>query len=124
MADSIETLLDALEDWGAEPKQMIDETFSGDTDFYSTCLMKFSNDDNLELLHSSLIADKKDEAYRAAHTIKGNADYLGLFPILDAAMVILTDLRASQIERAASNVPRLDNAFAQLRQILTTTGQR
>lgn len=110
--DLFANLLNELESWGADPRLALDETFLGNDVFYRECLTKFAHDDNRQILRASLLPEKKEAAIRAAHTLKGNADYLGLFPIMDAAMTVLTLLRADQLEQAKAHLPELDDAFA------------
>ncbi len=111
MEDDIRKLIKELESWGAEPSQVLNETFLDDFSFYKDCLIKFSQDENLSILRQSLVPEKIQEAIRAVHTLKGNSDYLGLFPITDAAVSVLTDLRKDQLELAIADIPELESAF-------------
>lgn len=111
-------LLSELESFGAEPRMVLDETFLGNESFYLECLKNFSNDPNRQKLRESLFPGKTDAAISAVHTLKGNADYLGLLPITDAALSVLKDLREGRLDRAAADMPELETAFDQFDALL------
>lgn len=113
-------LIADLEIWGAEPLQALDETFMDDVPFYKECLQNFSKEEYLSNLQKSLVPEKMEEAIRAVHTMKGNSDYLGLFPITDAAVSVLTDLRKGLLEQAVIDIAELETEFAKFKEILKT----
>lgn len=60
-------------------------------------VLKFLDDGNFDLLRRSLCEENVDDAFRAAHTIKGMCQNLG-FSRLEASVVPLTEaLRAGSI---------------------------
>ncbi|MDO5582202.1 MAG: hypothetical protein Q4G69_13825, partial [Planctomycetia bacterium] len=66
----------------------------------------------------SLVPEKKELAIRTVHTMKGNSDYLGLFPITDAALSVLTDLRKNRLSQAMIDIIDLENAFAAFKELV------
>ncbi len=59
-------------------------------------LLKFLNDKSYELLCSSMEANDMNEAFRAAHTIKGVCQNLSLDPLYESASVLAERLRDGQ----------------------------
>ncbi len=118
--DDLQKLFDKLEKWGAEPREVLDETFMNDTGFFYECLEKFTHETSFQTLPALLVPGKKDEAIRIVHTIKGNADSLGLFPVMDAAMVILKDLRADNIPKVIADLPLLEKIFAEFCNLISS----
>ncbi|MDD3587706.1 MAG: Hpt domain-containing protein [Thermoguttaceae bacterium] len=111
MAKDFRSLFDKLEAWGAEPREVLEEIFMDNTDYYHECLDKFTHETFLQTLPALLVPEKKEEAIHIVHTMKGNADYLGLFPVIDATMIILKDLRADNISQAIADLLVLKAAF-------------
>lgn len=120
MSENLKNVICDLESWGAEPKEVLKETFMDDVDFYETCLKKFAAETFLEVLKSSIADQKMEEAIRAVHTMKGNADYLGLFPVMDEAITVLKDLRAQNVEQALADIPKLESVFAVYKEKVAT----
>lgn len=118
MESNDKALITDLEAWGAEPDQVLEETFMGDIPFYKECLLKFSQEEHLKTVKESLVPEKMKIAIRAVHTMKGNSDYLGLFPVTDAAVSVLTDLRKEQLDLAIDDLSELENAFAKFLEIM------
>ena len=110
--------MDALESWGAEPRQVLEEGFGGDFAFYESCLRQFSQESFLQTLKDSLISEDHETAVRAVHTMKGSADSLGLFPIMDAAMTVLLDLRTGNLPQTHADLPELEAAFVRFKTLL------
>lgn len=111
-------LIDALENWGAESKQVIDDTFMGDAEFYKESLKLFASENSIQQLREALVPEKQEEAIRIVHTMKGNSDYLGLFPITDAAVSVLIDLRNNQLEQGIADMAELEKNFAEFKTII------
>lgn len=59
-------------------------------------LLKFLDDKSYELLCSSIEANDMNEAFRAAHTIKGVCQNLSLDPLYESASVLAERLRNGQ----------------------------
>ncbi len=67
--------------------------FLGDTEMYLDFLFKFTKEPAFDMLLESL--EKKDyqEAFNAAHTLKGSAAALGLTPLYESVCKVVEDLR-------------------------------
>lgn len=116
--NEFDKLLNELESFGAEPWLVLKETFLGNESFYLECLKILSNDQNWQILRQSLVPEKIAEATSAVHTLKGNADYLGLLPITDAALTVLKDLREGSLDQAVADMPELEAAYDQFNALL------
>lgn len=67
--------------------------FAGNEAIYLKFILKFKADPNFNALKESLNQNNVEEAFKAAHTLKGVSINLGLLPIYDAASVISELLR-------------------------------
>ena len=65
-------------------------------------VLKFLDDGSFELLRRSLDAGDKDEAFRAAHTIKGMCQNLSFTKLADSDSQITESLRSGDLEGALS----------------------
>ena len=63
-------------------------------------VLKFLNDKSYELLVTSLEAGNKEEAFRAAHTIKGVCQNLGFTRLLESSSHLTEALRSGWSEEA------------------------
>jgi len=67
--------------------------FAGNEAIYSKFLLKFKADPNFQALKQSLDGENMEEAFKAAHTLKGVSINLGLMPIYEAASAMSELLR-------------------------------
>lgn len=81
-----------LEDYGVN-YDLTMERFMGNEALYVKILCKLGGDDNASKLNDAVNAGDKEEAFNAAHALKGVAANLGLVPLIDAVQEILEPLR-------------------------------
>jgi len=77
---------------GADVKGTLSR-FAGNEAIYSKFLLKFKADPNFNALKESLDGKNIEEAFKAAHTLKGVSINLGLMPIYEAASAMSELLR-------------------------------
>lgn len=115
----MDDLMNALEALGADPQSVMTEVFMNDWQFYCDCLKKFPQDNNMELLRKAMKTSDTPAAIRAAHTLKGIADNLGLLPVVDAAYSVLSDLRAGgEKSRTDADMEELESVYSKFYALL------
>lgn len=76
-------------------------------------LLKFLDDPSLEALRQSLKAGNAEEAFRAAHTLKGVGQNLSLDKIYTTSSTMAEILRGGSLEGTAPLLERLEADYAQ-----------
>ena len=76
-------LLEKLENYGADVNGAMSR-FLKDEELYAVCLSAFESDEGFAELGEALKNQDYQQAFDAAHTIKGVAGNLGLTPLFEA----------------------------------------
>lgn len=84
-----------LEELGTDVDNTISR-FMGKEDLYIKFLNKFQSDQSFENIEKAIADQNPEEAFKAAHTLKGVASNLGLNPIAQCASDITELLRNKQ----------------------------
>lgn len=95
-----EQLRQKLEENGADVEGTL-HRFMGNGALFLKFLVKFKDDHNFVLLRDSIEQKDYEEAFKAAHTLKGVSANLGLTPIYNSASRLTELLRgkaASEVE--------------------------
>lgn len=71
---------------------------------------KFPADGSFELLKTSLANGVQEEAFRAAHTLKGVAQNLGFTALYEQTVVVTEILRGGSME-VAEHMPELERLY-------------
>lgn len=71
----------------------------------------FLKDDNYEKLEKALHADDIDNAFIAAHTLKGVCQNLALDSLYEADVVVTEALRAKNLAYAKEHFPKVTEAY-------------
>lgn len=83
-------------------------------------VLKFLDDSSYDLLNTSMESENWEEAFRAAHTIKGMCQNLS-FTKLEVSSTALTEaLRGSDIEEGKRLKPQVDADFRQTVEAIRT----
>ena len=78
--------------------------FSGDEKLYRACLRDFLDDPTMDELSRAIEQEAWDEAFTAAHALKGLAGNMGFVPLFHAIAELVVLIRAGRIrELDASN---------------------
>ncbi len=78
--------------------------FSGDEKLYMSCLNGFLDDPTMEELNVAIENGAWDEAFTAAHALKGLAGNMGFVPLFHAIAELVVLIRAGRIREVdASN---------------------
>ena len=79
---------------------------------------KFLNDQSFQLLESSLKAGGYEEAFRAAHTLKGVCQNLSFTKLHQSSHEITEALRTKDYERALQLFPQVEADYIQTAQAI------
>lgn len=116
-----EQLLAALRAWGCDVDG-VQNRFMGNTVLYLRCLSLFSEDENFELLHTAVAQNRLQDAFEAAHALKGVAANLGLRPLLPYLEATMERLRtATNKTQAEAACAVLDKQAEKLKAFIDAT---
>ncbi len=73
--------------------------------------LRYREDDTFERLAAALDADDTEEAFRAAHTLKGSSGTLGFERLYRKASDMTEILRRGELERAKDSLPVLEEEY-------------
>lgn len=111
------SLIEQLADYGVNIPLTL-ERFVGNEELYRTCLMMLLDDKNLEIIGQSLKEKDYEEAFNAAHALKGVVGNLGLTPLFNATSVLVEALRGKEYGELDGQYEELCHQFETVRQIL------
>lgn len=74
----------------------------------------FADDASYTNLIDNMAAENWDEAFRAAHTLKGTARDMGFIDLSDRASEVTEALRASDAAQAKELLPAVEDAYKQV----------
>lgn len=80
-------------------------------DFVKKFLKKFPDDPSFDELVSSMEAGDKDVAFRAAHTLKGVCQNLGLERLFVPSNEVTEALRAGDMDKAKTFMPQVVDIY-------------
>lgn len=110
-------LLKNLIMWGCDVSGAM-ERMDDDEEFYLECLKDVVDDAYFERLHESLVQGDTNEAFNAAHALKGVLVNVGLTPMYDKTVEIVEPLRNGQIEGLLMKYAELDKMRNNLNTII------
>ncbi len=93
------TLREAYQSVGADYDDVFHRLMDSD-DMVARFAGKFLEDPSMEQLEAALAAGNVEAAFRAAHTLKGVAQNLGLTNVYEPASVLTESLRGGSLEGA------------------------
>ena len=93
--------------------------FMGKEDLYLKFLKRFLEDDSFQKMDKYLEEDNVEEAFKAAHTLKGVVTNLGLDDIMVSAIPITEVLRAGSLEEAKNMREKVRTEYETVVKILT-----
>lgn len=76
-------------------------------------LLKFLSDPSFQLLETSMQTDQHEEAFRAAHTLKGVSQNLSFTKLYHSSHQITEALRTKDYDLAGQLLPQVEADYAQ-----------
>lgn len=110
-------LINKLSHHGMDVKDAMSR-FMGDEELFEFCFKKFSQDKGFAELGEALKAKDYDNAFKAAHSLKGVAGNLGLRSLFDYISVLVEVLRAkdydADFDKMYSDIVKCSKEFFEL----------
>lgn len=85
--------------------------FMGNEALMMKFLLRFPQDENFGALKRALEAKNEEQAYRAAHTLKGLAGNLAMRSLFNQTCCVLADLREGKISDAEGKMEVLESRY-------------
>ncbi|MDD3796358.1 MAG: Hpt domain-containing protein [Lachnospiraceae bacterium] len=85
--------------------------FAGHTNLYEKFVIKFIDDPSYQALIQAMDADDVENAFRAAHTLKGIAGNLSFHCITEPLTPMVEALRTGNLEAAKEKYPALKSEY-------------
>lgn len=114
-------LFDILEEKGCEPRSAIGRMMDNE-EFYLRYLVQIPNNENYDSFLKHIESGDCTLAERAIHSMKGMALNLGLLPVSDIAVDIISDLRAGELESAKSKIPEFAQVYSDISKDILSYG--
>lgn len=92
--------------------------FMGKEALFVKFLMKFVDDKSFQNLKEQIENGECEEAFKAAHTLKGVAANLAFDELAKVAGDITEELRAQRLEEAVKQLPVLEEAYKKVQELL------
>jgi len=90
------------------------ERFMNKDDLFDRFMKKFKDDTNLKWLEDSVAQGNVDDAFKAAHTLKGVASNLSLKGLLEPLVPLVEKLRAGEIDGAEQMLAKVKEAYSDI----------
>ncbi len=91
--------------------ESVTERMGGNSDITKRFVLKFTEDESFLKLGGALKEKKTEEAFRAAHTLKGICINLGFDELFKEASSVTELLRNGELKEAENAFPKLEEAY-------------
>lgn len=88
--------------------------FSGNESFYMLCLSEFLNDPTMDELNTAIENNAWDDAFTAAHALKGLAGNMGFVPLLHATGELVVLIRGGRIREVDASNRRVNRCYREI----------
>jgi chemotaxis protein histidine kinase CheA len=85
--------------------------FSGNEDLYVSCLGMFLSDPTMEELNTAIDQQSWDEAFTAAHALKGLAGNMGFVPLMHATGQLVVLIRGGRIKDINDCMAQINSSY-------------
>ncbi len=85
--------------------------FSGDETLYISCLRSFLQDATMQELNEAILMQAWDDAFTAAHALKGLAGNMGFVPLFHATSELVVLIRSGRIKEIGQSSQQLRNVY-------------
>lgn len=110
-------LVSKLEAWGCDVNSALDR-FDQDEELYVDCLKIFATDENFSALKKALEDKNVEEAFNAAHALKGVAGNLSLGLLYQSICTVSDALKAGDLATAVLAYPDVEKTKAEYDKIV------
>ena len=94
------------------------ERFSGDEELYTRCLSDFLDDITMEQLCTAVKGRSWDDAFTAAHALKGLAGNLGFIPLFHDCAELVMLIRSGRVDEVIISFESMKKTYASITKII------
>lgn len=87
----------------------------GDESLYVACLKEFLEDTTVEQLNKAIKDQQWDDAFTAAHALKGVAGNMGFVPLMLAVGQLIVVIRRGKIGEIATAMEEVDSSYRDIK---------
>lgn len=87
------------------------DRFMGNEELMMKFLLRFPQDESFQQLKKAMEAEDADQAYRAAHALKGLTGNLAMKSLYDQAYSVMIDLREGNMATAKGKMEELEKQY-------------
>ena len=91
----------------------------GNESLYITCLKEFLNDKTVEILNDAINKKSWDDAYTAAHALKGLAGNMGFIPLMHATGKLVILIRGGREHDLPDGVNSVNSCYRDIIDAIT-----
>ncbi len=96
----------------------VDKRFGGDESLYEVCLCSFLRDPTMSELTRALSLRQWDEAFTAAHALKGLAGNMGFVPLMHSAGQLVILIRGGRTLEIDDSLHRVRTDYAEITDVI------
>lgn len=85
--------------------------FNGDESLYVTCLKMFLDDPTIQQLNQAIASEAWDDAFTAAHALKGLAGNMGFVPLMHATSQLLITIRGGRTREVGEYMAQVNSDY-------------
>lgn len=85
--------------------------FSGNEALYTSCLGAFLEDSTMSELDAAISAEAWDDAFTAAHALKGLAGNMGFIPLFHAAGELVILIRTGKVKEVDASYEQVKRCY-------------
>ncbi|NLW70282.1 MAG: Hpt domain-containing protein [Eubacteriaceae bacterium] len=88
--------------------------FSGNEELYMTCLNAFLSDPTMAQLNAAISSSSWDDAFTAAHALKGLAGNMGFVPLYHATGELVILIRTGKVSEISEATLRVKQCYNEI----------
>ena len=96
--------------------------FCGDETLYASCVAAFLEDRTMHALECAVASGDWDDAFTAAHALKGLAGNLGFVPLFHESAELVVLIRTGRIGETAGSLRKVQRCYQELLSAIRPTG--
>lgn len=94
--------------------------FCGDEALYVSCLGMFLKDETMEQLNQAIDEQRWDDAFTAAHALKGVAGNMGFVPLMHAISKLVVQIRSGRLADISSTLVQVNEIYREIIDVVQT----
>lgn len=87
------------------------ERLCGSEELYESCLSAFRSDSTMKELNEAIAASSWDEAFTAAHAMKGMAGNMGFVPLMHSVGQLIVLIRGGRLKEISESLEMVNSSY-------------